>query len=362
MNNSYIADYPSVEKRFDGWWQHKDIGRPLMRVIAKGRKGNVVPITIPEDIKDVYLDPRYLADSYRNYCESHYFLADAYPNVSADIGPGSIALYLGGEPKFSPDTVWFEECLDDASLFTKLAYKEDNKWWVLHQKIVLELRELANNDFIVNIPDMMENLDILSAMRGPQQMCYDMIDNPDEVNAGVKIIDGVYFNYYDWFYNHLKEADGIASFTAFNVLGEGRIAKIQCDFSALINPGMFREIVQPSLRKQCQNLKYSIYHLDGPDAIKHLDALMEIEELDALQWTCGAGQPDGACTQWYPIYDKVRSAGKSLWIMIQDGSIEDWAGSTQRLLDKYGDKGMYFLYPEFDDPEQAQKFIDRFNK
>ena len=57
----------------------------------------------------------------------------------------------------------------------------------------------------------------------------------------------------------------------------------------------------PSLQQQCQKLDYTLYHLDGPDAIKHLDALMEIEELDALQWTPGAGKPDGGDELWYPI-------------------------------------------------------------
>ena len=49
-----------------------------------------------------------------------------------------------------------------------------------------------------------------------------------------------------------------------------------------------------------ERLDHSLYHLDGPDAIKHVPALMELEKLDALQWTCGAGQPDGACPRWYP--------------------------------------------------------------
>jgi hypothetical protein len=47
--------------------------------------------------------------------------------------------------------------------------------------------------------------------------------------------------------------------------------------------------------------------------------------------------------------------------MIQDGSVQNWADNTQRILDKYGSKGIYFLYPTFDDPEEAQKFVDRFS-
>jgi 5-methyltetrahydrofolate--homocysteine methyltransferase len=336
-----------------------------MRVVAGGKQSASGGPEKPADIKDFYLDPVYRSNAYRHYCETHYFMADAYPNTGADIGPGSMTLYLGGEPEFAHDTVWFRECLESAEDFSALAYNEDNKWWKLHREVMARMKEFSHNDWLVNIPDMMENVDILSAMRGPQEMCFDMADDLEKVKAGVEIIDRLYFKYFDWFYDHLKENDGTAGFTAFNVMGKGRTAKIQCDFScdfsAMIGPEMFRKIVLPSLRKQCQNLTHSIYHLDGPDAIKHVDALMEIEELDALQWTCGAGKPDGASPQWYGIYDKARAAGKSLWLSIEDGTPRDWADSTQRILDKYGSTGIYFLYPEFNDPEDAEQLISRFN-
>ena len=42
---------------------------------------------------------------------------------------------------------------------------------------------------------------------------------------------------------------------------------------------------------------------------------MEIDEIDALQWTSGDHGPDGTQVEWEePIYDKVIRAGKSLWI------------------------------------------------
>lgn len=43
----------------------------------------------------------------------------------------------------------------------------------------------------------------------------------------------------------------------------GRVAKLQCDFSAMISPDMFKEFVLPYLKKQCDYLDYSLCHLDG---------------------------------------------------------------------------------------------------
>ena len=87
-----------------------------------------------------------------------------------------------------------------------------------------------------------------------------------------------------------------------------------------------------------------IYHLDGPDAIMHVDALMEVEELTALQWTPGAGNPDGGSERWYPMYDRVKAAGKSLWIMLEEGSTDELIDKADKLVKRYGRDGLYLLF------------------
>jgi 5-methyltetrahydrofolate--homocysteine methyltransferase len=356
MNTTYIPDWQRVYDRFEEWWHCADVKKPLMRLIASGKKGKCVSLETPNEPSFLYLNPYYIVTDYRNFCENHYFLSDAYPNVNVDLGPGSMALYLGAEPKFTRDTVWYKEFMNNPEGFNYLSFDANNKWWLKHQEIVRETVKLANDDFYVNIPDIIENIDILSALRGSQNLCLDIIDEDETVKQGIEKIDTLYFTYYDAFYDMVKSPEGIVSYTVFNILGKGKIAKIQCDFSALISPEMFRAFVQPSLRKQCRELNCSLYHLDGPDAIKHVEALMEIKELNALQWTCGAGKPDGGSEQWYPIYDKVHDAGKALWIMLYDGSPKDWAEAAKKLIQRYGKKGIYILPPVFPDLSTAEEF------
>ncbi|MDR1902099.1 MAG: hypothetical protein LBQ88_07465 [Treponema sp.] len=360
MKNTYVKDWRKIYDRFEQWWNREEVDRPLMRIIARGKKGNPVPLEEPGDPSVLYLDPRYITTNCRNFCETHYFLADAFPYADLNLGPGSMALYLGGEPGFARDTLWYKEFLDSPGEFEKFRFDPNNKWWVKHQEIIREAAELAQDDFYITIPDIVENMDILSATRGPQNFCFDVIDEGEAVHRGVEIIDGLYFTYYDALYDLVKSSDGMVSYTAFAILGTGKIAKVQCDFCAMISPEMFREFVQPSLRKQCQRLNHSLYHLDGPDAIKHVPALMEIEELDALQWTCGAGKPDGGFEKWYPIYDQVRAAGKALWIHLYDGGPADWAESAKRLVKRYGKTGLYFLFPDFSSLGEAQKMVNLF--
>ena len=142
-----------------------------------------------------------------------------------------------------------------------------------HIAMFEQARAASDGSCLLNIPDIVENIDILSAMLGPQDTCYAMMDDPDAVERAVGMIDEIYFSYYDRFRELVVTEDNINSFTAFNVLGEGKTAKVQCDFCALMSPAQFRRFVVPSLTRQCAALDHSVYHLDGPDAIKHLDAM-----------------------------------------------------------------------------------------
>lgn len=351
-------NWQETMERFNAWWRREKTDRPLMRITTKRKValGELEPVVEHQTPDDMYLNVENAVKSMRNYCKTHHFLAEAYPNLSMDLGPGSMALYLGSEPVFAWDTVWFSECVHDWKEFGPLRYDADNKWWKKHQAMIREAHAMARGDFFINIPDIIENVDILSAMRGPQAFCYDLVDEPELMLEYVEMIDELYFKYYDALYDIVKNRDGSSSYTAFQIWGPGRTAKIQCDFCALMSPGQFREFVQASLRKQCQRLDNSLYHLDGPDAIKHLDALMEIEELDALQWTAGAGQPDGGSEKWYPVYDKVKAAGKGLWTSIYDGGFDDWVDSADRLVKRYGSQGLYLLFPEMEE-EQAQVLL-----
>ncbi|MCL2741315.1 MAG: trimethylamine corrinoid protein 2, partial [Oscillospiraceae bacterium] len=84
--------------------------------------------------------------------------------------------------------------------------------------------------------------------------------------------------------------------------------------------------------------------LDGPDCLRHVDSLMSIKGLQALQWTAGAGVPGGGDEMWYPLYDKVRKAGKSLWVGLSGGTMDAQCEEAAKLYRRYGPEGLYLLF------------------
>ncbi|MCL2159578.1 MAG: trimethylamine corrinoid protein 2, partial [Oscillospiraceae bacterium] len=275
-----------TKEMFEKWWLCQNDSRPLMNIRARLEAPTAPPLptSAPVSPEQAYLDLDYIMPRFLNYANSHAFLCDSMPNMSINIGPGSLATYAGSEPVFRWDTVWYSECIDDVRSYPALAYDPASKWWVRHMDILKEAKHRSNDEFFVCIPDIIENLDIISAMRGPQNTCYDLMDEPEAIKRLVESVDDVYFEYFDRFYEELK-IDSSMMYTAFEILGEGKTAKVQCDFCAMIGPEQFKEFVVPSLTKQCRELNHSVYHLDGKECVKHLDALMGIESLQALQWT-----------------------------------------------------------------------------
>jgi len=61
------------------------------------------------------------------------------------------------------------------------------------------------------------------------------------------------------------------------------------------------------LAHEVGGLDASIYHLDGIDAIRHLEAICSLENLDMIQWVPGAGQ-DGK--DWSDLRRRIDELGK----------------------------------------------------
>lgn len=376
----YKVNMEAAKEKFRNYWAHKNTGRPLMCVIARRPEveqySDGTPVeggyldqicqgkyyNMPEELKwkdmeDKYQNPQRIVDRYRYFCQTHAFLGESFPNLNIDFGPGSLASYLGSEIGFKEDTVWFNKCLDGWDGVPKLTFDPENKWFKKHLQLAKDCQALAGDDFYVDMPDLMENIDVLASLRGAQDILFDLLDEPEMIGERIQEVTDIYYEYYDRFYDVIKDEEGGNAYTVFQIWGPGRTVKLQCDFSAMMSPEDFRKYIQPSLRSQSENVDNVLYHLDGPAAIKHMDALMEIEGIDALQWTSGDAGPDGTLPDWDVIYDKAIAAGKSIWVKVYSGEFEDWIRNVDRIVNKYGSHSLFLLFPEMS-MEQAAYLLD----
>jgi len=343
-----------TKQRYDAWLHGGKTDRPLMN-LTTDRGGGSRPSEPLEELEYESLEDRYFNMDKRyartvNRCSETEFWAESYPQTGSYLGAGSMALYLGSDPIFTEDTVWFTESIASYENL-ELTYDPDNKWWKLQIEMINRLAELIRGtDIIIGIPDIVENIDILSAMRGPHLCCYDLYDYPEEVKKALAQITDLYDVYYNQIYEIVKKPDGSSAYGPFNVYGSGKSAKIQCDFNALISPRHFDEFIMPCLVKQCAGLDNTVFHLDGAECIVHLDSLLSLEGLGAIQWTPPPGPSSikAANERWFDMYKKVRRAGKGLWLSLAeygpDGAIE----AADKIIKEIGPEGLYLQLPHMD--------------
>jgi hypothetical protein len=289
----------------------------------------------PRDAATRHADPAFVTAS------SHWWLAtgtlalDALPIGRVDLGPGSLALYLGSEPEFAHDTVWFHPLQDQAGLEQPLRFDPANHWWRRQLSLVDAALAQSAGRYPIGFPDLIENLDVLASLRDAQALMMDLLERPEWVKQKMAELNGVYFEVFDALRARIGLLDGSNCFWAFHLWGPGRTAKVQCDALAMISPAMFDEFVKPALAEQCDWLDCAMFHLDGTQAIPHLPSLLTIPGLDAVEFTPQAGAEGGGHERWWPLYRQILAAGKSVQIVAVKPP------EVAPLLDAIGHRGVY---------------------
>jgi len=310
----YREDMDEVRARLTTWWNGGDIGRPAMQLHApRTQPVESIPAlpepagwTGPYSTKDF----GYRVDLGLRQCLGTQYLGEAVPFVAPDLAPDCLALYLGCHGIEMPGTVWCEPFMDDPDE-ARFVFDPANFYWDFSYRLAREEKRLAGHKMLIQFPDLIEGLDTLAAMRGTHRLLIDLLERPEWVRGCLRQITDRYFQCYDLWYDLIRDKVGGSHFWAW---APGRMAKFQCDFSAMIGPGMFREFMYPVLCEMSERVGYCMYHWDGPGAIPHHDCLLEIPSLGMLQWTPGAGVEPVDDPRWWPLYHKTVDAGKRVYV------------------------------------------------
>jgi hypothetical protein len=333
MSNFWKHDWEERQDNVCRWWRREGAA---ICIFAPADKPwlDVPEPTPPADLRQRWCDPEYraLRTEYRLAREWHG--GEAVPIADTNIGPGSLGTFLGSQPGFSESTVWYHPCITDPESHPELRFDPADEWFQVHLRVMEACKRRAQGHYLVGLPDLIENIDTLSQMRDPQTLMIDLIERPRWVRQRVTQINRAFFDSFDALCDVVRGEDGSNAFWAFNIWGPGRTAKVQCDASAMFSTEMFDDFVIPALTEQCRWLDYSLYHLDGTNATHHLDSLLKIDALDAIEWTPQAGIEGGGHPRWYPLYRKILEAGKGVQ------AIGVRANELIPLLDACGSKGM----------------------
>ena len=343
-----------TKQRYLDWWKGKGVILNMWEHFQEGVTPHAnIPLPKPAlDNNQKWFDPEWRAEYLDWYVAHSCLKADMLPVANTQLGPGSLAAILGARYEGGDDTIWIHP---DPEYTDDFEFDPNHPNYILHKQLLQACKAKAQGHYYVGMPDLMEGLDVLAAMKGTDKVLLDLAMQPEVVERQMQKINDIYFRVFDELYDIIREGDEMA-FCYFSAWAPGKMTKLQCDISTMISTEDYRRFVQPFIREQCQKIPYTLYHLDGVGAMHHLPALLEIEELNAIQWTPGVGEPQGGSSKWYELYRKILNAGKS--VMACHLTIDE----IKPLLNNIGTEGVH-LEVDFQNEkevEEAMKIIESF--
>lgn len=309
----YKNDWERARQKFLEYWNKENHDRPLIAAYAPKAGYVPPPVTPPKNLTDQWLDMDYVIHSTRESMAATHFGGEAFPFFHPNLGPDIFGAFLGCELEFGKDTSWSKHFVTDWDQLPKFNFDPANKWW----KKIVEITEAgladSQGDYLVAITDLHPGLDGLVSLRGPEELCMDLYDHPEAVKARSFEALDVFKKATDELHTIItRKQEGSTNW--MGVWHPDKWYVTSSDFICMISQDMFEEFAKDEILAELDYLDASLFHLDGPGALKHLDSLLAMEKLNGIQWVYGAGQPTAA--HWIPVLKKIQDAGKMIHVYI----------------------------------------------
>ena len=302
-------DWDAAERYWTAFWHGELLDRPplMITVPASGHDGPVPEARTPEE---KHGGAEFALRHNEATLPRSLYLGEALP-VSKTLMSAWCAAY-GQQLEYHPDTIWIRPSVTDWAAAPDWATAWDDSGWRGFKQSYARLCAGAHaGGYFVGLPPLLVPNDLLSVLRGVENFLLDLITEPERVLHALGIMQRNYVRMWN-------EADAIRDPSHgygnwWPIWCPERLRIVQSDVSCMISPEMFETFILPELHALTEDVEHAFYHLDGPDAVHHLEMICRVPKIKAIQWVPGAGQPGhGFC--WMDLYQKVQSLGKIIWI------------------------------------------------
>lgn len=321
----FKPDYEDVAKRYDAWWDCEVLDRPLVSIYLGKPESEQIPV--PEKthatLRERWLDFDYQVERACAEVANTIHYADALPVRYPNLGPEIFAAFYGCELEFGEMTSWSKPILEswDAADVDKIKLDVNSFYFKKIMELTDAFIEVARNKFIVGYTDLHPGGDAIAAFRDPQQLCMDILFHGAEIKSLSERLTNDYFTVYDLFHAKLSAAH-MPSTSWLPGICKGRYHIPSNDFACMIADDMFEEIFLPGIERECAYMDRNIYHLDGPNALRYLDRLMDIPNLHAIQWVPGAGREDWH--DWIDVYRRIQARKKAFTLYLPVADLDEF--------------------------------------
>jgi hypothetical protein len=314
----YIID-EKLKKRYLEWWNREN-EYPMLAVYSRKTIPRIPSLPLPtKNPERRWTDAKYMSKVIRLVYSNMYCGGDAVPIYFPDLGPDILGAMSGlCDIKYSWRTTWAEPRVKDWDDIGEIKFDENNPFWNKLLEVIKMATGIRKN-LIVGITDLHSGTDGLVSLRGPENLCYDLVDCPELVEKKLDEMTNMYKEVYTRLDN-LIEGEKYGRSTWNMVWSDTPYNVVSSDFSGMIGPKDYERFVAPHIQAEIDFLDHSIYHVDGVDALKHLDRILAFKGLTGVEWVPGAGKPP--MREWIHILKRIQDAGKVIEVSVEEADIK----------------------------------------
>lgn len=317
-------NYDYVKKRYIEFWNRENHDRPLISVFAAKDGAKPFSGKVPEKIQERWLDFDFVVKREIHTFKNTFYGGEAFPCLNPNLGPDFFGAMLRDlDVEFGESTSWSVHNVENWEDIPDFCFEEKNRWWKLLNQITDYAVQECKGQYLIGLTDIHSGLDALTSMKGPEEVCIDLYDSPESIQKRLKQCCSVYKQMMRKCFDKLSQVQEGHSNWSQLWHPEKEWYITSCDFSCLVSQNDFDTFVLPTLEFEWDMLDANFYHLDGVDALRHLDRLCNCEKLNGIQWVYGAGQPTARA--WKDVLCKIQESGKNIQVQIVPEDIKELA-------------------------------------
>lgn len=348
----YMTEFKHALEMYEKFWDHEKLERPILNLVAPKKRD---PYRNYNSLYEKWLDEEYIYARHKHDRANNLYMAEGIPDLFTNLGPGCLAACIGGSYTLAPNTIWFdrEPIIEDWENVPDIHLDENSEMW--QHLVRLQSRYAKDPEVNFTVTDLGGVFDVVASLRGTEALLYDLYDYPDEVKEFTEKVEKLWYEAFDK-QNEAVRKSGLPYNSWMNIPSSKPWYPLQCDFCAMISPKQFEEFILPHIVRQVNYMDRSIYHLDGPGEVPHLDMLLDIPGLNGIQWTPGGGEKPLWDEKWFPLYKRIQDKNKNL-VLLGGISEHDMAGA-ERLIKSIDPTGVY-MSVWASSPEKAEEMIEK---
>lgn len=318
-------DFEKSMQRIYAWYEQEMIDRPPIRFSAHNAEyseSHLLSGRTWTNLKERWWDTEYQLDLFEDQLNHSVFNAETFPVYWPNLGPEVYTAFYGVELEYKEVTSYSIANIKNWSQLEEIKFDSNNAYFRKIEEMTYAALDRCTGKYMVGYTDLHPGMDCAAAFRDPEQLCLDLLLDSDKVKKLIELSSRDFYRIFDHFDSILKKHSQL-SVTWMGIPSFGKMHIPSCDIAAMISPDQFEEFVLPVIQNEVKHMTHNIFHLDGKGVANHVDHLLAMPEINAIQWVQGVGD-DFPIMQWVPFIKKIQKAGKSVVVDVQVSELEDF--------------------------------------